>query len=497
MFAQSYDSLYQNNVHAGFNASGDMFYKINPYSRGLSFNGSALTSCVGNLWIGGYDQNQTLHISAQTYRQTGSDFWSGPLDTVGAFCVPSANTAYNKVWKLYCSELDSFAAYNQGSPPAGTIVPSNIQTWPGNGDAALTEDHYMAPFVDVDGDDYYNWSAGDYPVIRGQQALWYVYNDSLQNTVHTETGGRSLGVEIQAMPYEFMLGWNNAVSNTLFIHYIITNRSMNQYDSTIVGFWTDLDLGFFTNTHSGSDSLLNCFYNYDSTLAAGIVFLNQPMAGCINYNNDFSMMGNPENPQQYYQYLNQYWKNGIPLTYSGNGYGGSSNSNWMYSGNPSAGTGWNDSPMLDTRNLGSTNAFTFYPGMDYSFDVALVFAKDSISPFGCVAALKQEIQEVKDFYMNEDQFCEPGLTGISQHAFQNNSISAFPDPAYSQLTLKSSSSKSQSYFIYDVSGKEVMNGKTNGTQTLLDIHEFQAGIYFIRVGSDDSIQTLRFVKTEE
>src|SRR4029078_6323145 len=33
------------------------------------------------LWIGGYDPGNNLHMAAQTYRQSGSDWWDGPLDT--------------------------------------------------------------------------------------------------------------------------------------------------------------------------------------------------------------------------------------------------------------------------------------------------------------------------------------------------------------------------------------------------------------------------------
>src|SRR5262245_33435069 len=32
-----------------------------------------------SIWIGGFDAQGLLHVSANTYRQTGSDFWPGPL----------------------------------------------------------------------------------------------------------------------------------------------------------------------------------------------------------------------------------------------------------------------------------------------------------------------------------------------------------------------------------------------------------------------------------
>ena len=36
---------------------------------------------AGAIWIGGKDAAGNLKVAAQTYRQSGSDFWPGPVDT--------------------------------------------------------------------------------------------------------------------------------------------------------------------------------------------------------------------------------------------------------------------------------------------------------------------------------------------------------------------------------------------------------------------------------
>lgn len=493
---QSYQELNINNLKVGFNAAGDFFCNTNPFSQGLSFNNYLLPLSVANLWIGGFDQNQILHISAQTYRQTGSDFWAGPLDTTGNLVCDSArNIFYNKVWKLNCNDVDSFYANTHGSPIPGYNVPLSIQDWPGNGNSSFGEGHYLAPFVDVDGDGFYNWVAGDYPMIRGQQSLFYVYNDTLENSPHTITGGMGMGVEIRAMPYAFNLGWSNAVSNSIFIHYTIINRSNVTYDSTIVGIWSDLRVGMpLLSNHCGSDSILNCFYKYDSTIATGIVFLNQPMAGFIAYENTWAVTGNPTSPLEYYQYLQQHWKDNSPMTFSGNGYGGTTVSNWMYSGNPATGNGWNATLNFDQANVGAGQAFTFLPGMEYSFDIALVFAIDSSSNYSCVSALKQSIQEVKNFYANENQFCLPGVTGISGNTSEESVNSIFPNPSNDKITFVSS--KETNFKIWNSQGQMVMSGKTTEKSSTIDISSFSSGIYFLQIEGDSNFRKYCFIKTE-
>src|ERR1044072_1598778 len=46
--AQSYDSLDINNIHAGFNAAGDMFYNINTGTGHITTPGNKILYSVGN-----------------------------------------------------------------------------------------------------------------------------------------------------------------------------------------------------------------------------------------------------------------------------------------------------------------------------------------------------------------------------------------------------------------------------------------------------------------
>src|SRR5262249_33923030 len=149
---------------------------------------------AGAMWIGGRDQSNNLHVAAQTYRQSGSDFWPGPLDTTNATTNASVCLQYDKHWRVTRQEVSDFIS-------SGTLTP-DIQSWPGNGNTALGQQHYLAPFVDVNGDGVYNTSDGDYPSydfsgsanccdnLHGDQSIWWVFND--MGNVHAETNGAAL-----------------------------------------------------------------------------------------------------------------------------------------------------------------------------------------------------------------------------------------------------------------------------------------------------------------
>src|SRR6188474_1886697 len=80
--AQTFDFLDINNVKARINANGDLFLDDSLNNSFEVPKGSGLQSIfAGGLWIGGYDINGNLHLSAQTYHQTRNDFSPGPLPT--------------------------------------------------------------------------------------------------------------------------------------------------------------------------------------------------------------------------------------------------------------------------------------------------------------------------------------------------------------------------------------------------------------------------------
>ncbi len=81
----AFDYLDINNVKARFNSAGDKFWDMTSKAEFEVPKGSGASSLfAGSIWIGGYDAGHQLKMAAQTYRQTGNDFWPGPLTSTAS-----------------------------------------------------------------------------------------------------------------------------------------------------------------------------------------------------------------------------------------------------------------------------------------------------------------------------------------------------------------------------------------------------------------------------
>jgi hypothetical protein len=488
--AQSIDTLNTNNIFAVFNAGGDLFYDVNTFGSTLNSPGSPLSFTAANLWIGGYDNNGKLHMSAQTYRQTGTDFWPGPLDTISTVCSSSQSALFDKVWKLNCTEIDSFVI-NSTNPITGYTVPADINSWPAHGSSSLNQSQTLAPFVDVNANGNYSIAAGDYPLIRGTQSLYYVYNDTLENTPHGNTTGARLGIQIEAMPYAYNYQWDTALMNTIFIHYTITNFSTQAYTGTRLGFWYDFDTQ--SVNYESSDSLNQLSVHYNANSATGIYFLNETMDGCINYQNNPSVQGNPITSLDYYELMNFHWDPGNPLTYGGLGVNTGNPTNWMYNGNPSTQTGWLDAAFaLDYRTVAVADSFTLQPGQIKEFDVAISFAFDSSAQYASYNTLLQYVNSVRQFYASNQGYCIQPFTGVTENNYAQANI--YPNPA-DQTFIISETKSGDAYAIIDVTGKTIVSGSTNDQQTTIDVSNLNSGLYFVRVSSETGVNTFELMIT--
>jgi len=86
------------------------------------------------------------------------------------------------------------------------------------------------------------------------------------------------------------------------------------------------------------------------------------------------------------------------------------------------------------------------------------------------------------------------LLGIKENTLQQK-VKLFPNPASSSIQINIDASVSfENYTIYDVNGKKVMSGKTNGSNTSLEVSNLSKGLYFITLKGDQGVVSLQFVK---
>ena len=296
-----------NNVRARINTGGDMWWDLIGTSKYEIPKGSGKTCMfAGALWIGGVDANGQLKVAALRYRQSGNDYWPGPLSTDGKASVDAATCQeYDKHFVITRAEVDEFISHCTGAngafvPAQGYTIPNSILKWPahGNTDVYHRQSFYLAPFYDANGDGVYNPSDGDYPyydvnnslcptnndnignppkptmegngilvdqVLKGDQTLWWVFND--KGNAHTESKGAPIGLEIRAQAFCFST--NDEINNMTFYSYEIINRSTYRLTDTYFSQWVDPDVGYSNDDYVGCDVGRGLGYQYNGTQVDG------------------------------------------------------------------------------------------------------------------------------------------------------------------------------------------------------------------------------------
>ncbi|HMT29555.1 MAG TPA: hypothetical protein PKD91_09780, partial [Bacteroidia bacterium] len=212
--ATSQTELNINNVRTTILAGADMWWDLSNAKYEVPVGSGKHSLFAGSLWIGGIDGGGQIKVAAQTYRQSGVDFWSGAIDTTTTDIVPGQCQFYDRHWKVNRQEVLDFVSN-------GTTTP-DIISWPGNGNSTYNEGQYLAPFYDNNSDGIYNHLDGDYPgynlsatystvpgttveicnnYLFGDQSLWWVINDV--GNLHTETQSNPIGIEIRCQAFAF------------------------------------------------------------------------------------------------------------------------------------------------------------------------------------------------------------------------------------------------------------------------------------------------------
>lgn len=262
--------------------SGSAYYvipKVDDKSKWISSN------FTGNVWFGGIDNGGQLRVAAQTYRQDGIDFWTGPLNMVDGTTTPDICSQYDRVYRVTRQEVEDFKLTTH-------IVTDNIRNWPGTGDITKNLDPYLAPYIDADASGDYSPDGGDYPAydiqglttsaltsgkdnqglckarIFGDETLWWVYNDN--GGIHGHTQGLALGMEIRGQAFGFKT--TDEVNNMTFYNYQLINRSSHTLNQTYLSVVTDADLGYYLDDYVGCDVKRGLGYlyngdNYDESVS--------------------------------------------------------------------------------------------------------------------------------------------------------------------------------------------------------------------------------------
>ncbi|MFI5134807.1 MAG: T9SS type A sorting domain-containing protein [Chitinophagales bacterium] len=504
--ASAFDYLDINNVKARINNGGDMWWDLDSTAEYIvPKSGNVSAVFAGALWIAGTDQQGSLHVAAQTYRQSGNDFFPGPLDISGTVSDQTC-LDFDRIWKINKSTIDSFIQGLFSTPP------SSIAEWPGKGNPNLTflPNEDLAPFVDVNGDGTYNPADGDYPGIPGDQALWYVINDA--GNTHTQSGGLPLQVEVQVLAYAYN-GSGTCLNTTTFYHYRLINKSPNDYQSLYIGLWSDPGLGCQRDDYIGCDSANNIgiVYNAESVDSGCTpnygthppVFALQILKGptgnngvthymdfMMLYTNDTTVYGNPQQPSDYHNYLRALFRNNShlknPLT--------NHNTDYAFPSDPQDALGWSmcstSTPLTDLRMIVSSGPIAFEPGEVQTFDVAAVWDSNSVYPCPSFSAITSAASCVKDHFDNDVVF-----TGEQNQLSSASSASVFPNPSANDAILHFEFQNADRLEVFDLAGKKLFSSDVkNKTSFNLPADELGKGMFIYNLHfSNLKIQTGKLV----
>ncbi len=289
--ASSEAELSVNNVRTIMRGGGDFWWNGTNAKYEVPQNSGKHSLFAGSLWIGGLSDDNTLKVAAMTYRQTGNDFWPGPLDSRETITdpttgdeVPNANYGqtdqdvcgvYNEHWKIKLSDVLSFYQNEvlEGDVDPDYTRPSIINSWPGNGvDGEL--DEMLAPFYDFDGDGIYDPENKDFPaydilenrdcktddLLYGDETIFFVFND--RGNVHSETNSsETIGLEIRAQAFGFTT--NDEINDMTFYNFKIINRSIETLNQTYIGHFVDSDIGTYNDDYVGCDVGRGLGYSYN------------------------------------------------------------------------------------------------------------------------------------------------------------------------------------------------------------------------------------------
>jgi hypothetical protein len=552
---QTLKKLDTNNVSALIGATNIKHWDMIGASAYIVPKGSGIpASFASALWIGGLDNSGMLHISAETYRQTGQDFWPGPLDTITAQANSITGSPFNKVWKISCNMINQFAANanaNNFAANSGTVF-NDINTYIANGNNSNNFAKQLSPFYDGNNNGVYDPSLGEYPIIKGHQQIYSVYNDN--HTTHTETKGLPLGVEVHERSFSYyqpaLPDTMQVINNSTFYNFEVINRSNNNYNNVYMTIWADADLGYWMNDYVGTDTINEFGYIYNGTTtdptAGGIngygnklpMFAFALMPRNINqsdgvdnnnngqidepgerfklnlatyYNNNSGPQPvgttNPATKWQYYGYMSGRWKDSTLFKPGGSAYNPTLSvapTRYVFTGNPQTSTGWTESTASltpgDRRMLCTIGPFNFPAKKKVEFEYAYIFSRDTAlnNVNNNFSLLQRDVKNVKHFAnLQNKAACSPTVAvGITEQVLSRQNLWIYPNPANSELVINLSYNAARATVkLYDVTGRIIIESAMVNTYTAkLDLSQLGNGVYFVQISDGSTKLTQKLIK---
>jgi len=465
------------------------------------------------LTLAGYINNQ-FRMSAACYK--GED--------VPGYCV-NGNLQTNSGFKLYRVTRGD----NQNNNPDwlnwGLMVP------------------YGAPFKDANNNGTYE-PAIDTPGVKNAAQTIFVCLTDADSTAHTIGEGFGGGTPVMGAEIHFT-SWcydNPGLEDMQFMKWVVINKNISAWDSTIISLVSDPDLGYSDDDYIGCDTTMNLGYCYNadnddngiygvSPPAVGTMFLNcsgsNAVLSTFVYFTNTSTWGPPcekdanGEPAGAYNYMKGIKKDGTPWVIPGTN--PPRTTKFCYPGDPESGMGWTEGlpghpsgSVLNCNGLLTGNTFFVNPAGDRRFvmnykpvnqrinpgDSQVVIASQFIargsSNLNSVTLLKLKADVIRTLCIGGFAI---GINPIStQIPDQFNLYQNYPNPFNPVTKIKFDLPKSENVVIkiYDALGREtavLVNEKLKAGIYSVDWNGMNnpSGVYFYKLTAGSFVEAKKMI----
>jgi hypothetical protein len=204
------------------------------------------------------------------------------------------------------------------------------------------------------------------------------------------------------------------------------------------------------------------------------------------YNNDFTATGNPTETHHYYQYLRSIFTDGTHLTEGSSGYGGSTQTNYAFPGEPGA-TGWSEcseaNTAADRRIIVSSGPATLNAGESVTLDYAVVWVRPPVGTYNPCPTYDQlkscaaVVQTLYDYFL-----CDNSFVSV-QNAQVPHALNVWPNPARDEVHLNLASNALVE--VFDVNGRSLISNQVTASENKLDINGLASGCYILKATKPD------------
>ncbi|MEO1263044.1 MAG: T9SS type A sorting domain-containing protein [Bacteroidota bacterium] len=506
-----------NNVDATMLQGGAFWWDFNDGAYIVPKDNPDRVSAIfaGGLWFGGFDPGGNLKVKAIAY--DASDAGSpGPM--TNGVTDPDLCANFDKHWTVLQASIEAHVAdFNDNGQIDNPL--NEIMSWPGRGNSSSIAyngfelpDVDLAPFFDSNSNGLYEPLSGEYPLIKGDQAIWWIYN-----TGEDFNPFDSPDIQASVLAYSFSSA-DETLDLTTFYDVNFKNAGVESLDSAFVGLWVDADLGCYADDYIGCSPGHNLSYVYNADAIDGdpqcigipsygeeIPVLGiKILKGATDANGDdlgmssFIYMSNaavnnppaattdPETPIEFYNYLNGHWRDGIPMTFGGDGYSGglsTDETNYVFTDNPSDPNGWSMCsvafPFYDRRTLMNSGPFNLQPGQSNQISFAVITVENQVHPCPDITPLLDACEIVKNTF--------DGLTPAAEQFLPQSEMQVFPNPFIHEVKISIKGEiKIQDLSLFSIDGKllKEFNG-INSTEFMLERGAMPKGIYLLKAQLDN------------